>query len=64
MRHRYLSVDKYNCIYYLFLGELDHIPEVAFYMVGNIEEVLQKAERLADEKKWMWKIHTDIVLQN
>ncbi|XP_060594360.1 ATP synthase subunit beta, mitochondrial [Ruditapes philippinarum] len=32
-------------------GELDHVPEVAFYMVGNIEEVLQKADRLADEKK-------------
>jgi hypothetical protein len=34
-----------------FSGELDHVPEVAFYMVGNIEEVLQKADRLADEKK-------------
>lgn len=27
-------------------GELDHIPEQAFYMVGGIEEVLEKAEKL------------------
>jgi len=30
-------------------GELDHLPEVAFYMVGPIEEVIQKAEKLAEE---------------
>lgn len=30
-------------------GELDHLPEVAFYMVGPIEEVVQKAQRLAEE---------------
>ena len=34
----------------LFLGELDHLPEVAFYMVGGIEEVMQKAERLTEEQ--------------
>ena len=28
-------------------GELDHIPEVAFYMVGNIDDVLAQAEKLA-----------------
>jgi F-type H+-transporting ATPase subunit beta len=28
-------------------GELDHIPEAAFYMVGPIEEVIAKAEKLA-----------------
>jgi len=27
-------------------GEYDHIPEQAFYMVGNIEEVLEKAESM------------------
>merc|ERR1711893_153505 len=32
-------------------GELDHLPEAAFYMVGPIEEVIQKAERLAEEHK-------------
>jgi len=30
-------------------GEYDHLPEVAFYMVGDISEVIAKAERLADE---------------
>ena len=33
-----------------FTGEMDHIPEVAFYMVGSIEEVVAKAERLAEEQ--------------
>ncbi len=28
-------------------GEYDHLPEAAFYMVGGIEEVIAKAERLA-----------------
>ncbi|KAA3676763.1 F-type H+-transporting ATPase subunit beta [Paragonimus westermani] len=30
-------------------GEVDHIPEAAFYMVGGIEDVLEKAEQLAKE---------------
>lgn len=30
-------------------GEYDNLPEVAFYMVGPIEEVIEKAKRLADE---------------
>jgi len=30
-------------------GKYDHLPEVAFYMVGNIDEVVSKAERLAAE---------------
>ncbi|CAI2731005.1 unnamed protein product [Schistosoma spindalis] len=30
-------------------GELDHIPEAAFFMVGGIEDVLEKAEQLAKE---------------
>ncbi len=28
-------------------GEYDHLPEAAFYMVGDIDEVVAKAERLA-----------------
>ncbi|WP_127903119.1 F0F1 ATP synthase subunit beta [Solirhodobacter olei] len=28
-------------------GEYDHLPEAAFYMVGDIEEAVAKAERLA-----------------
>ena len=30
-------------------GEYDHLPEAAFYMVGGIEEAVEKAKRLADE---------------
>ena len=32
-------------------GELDHLPEQAFYLVGNIEEVKAKAEKIAAEAK-------------
>ncbi|HBM68358.1 MAG TPA: F0F1 ATP synthase subunit beta, partial [Rhodobacteraceae bacterium] len=28
-------------------GEYDHLPEAAFYMVGGIDEVIAKAEKLA-----------------
>ncbi len=28
-------------------GEYDHLPEAAFYMVGGIQEVVEKAQRLA-----------------
>jgi F-type H+-transporting ATPase subunit beta len=27
-------------------GECDHLPEQAFYMVGNIEEAMEKAKKL------------------
>ncbi len=30
-------------------GEFDHLPEAAFYMVGGIDDVVAKAERLAVE---------------
>ena len=30
-------------------GEFDHLPEAAFYMVGGIEEVVRKAEKMAAE---------------
>ena len=32
-------------------GEYDHLPESAFYMVGGIEEVIEKADKLAKEGK-------------
>ncbi len=32
-------------------GEYDHLPESAFYMVGGIEEVLEKADKLKKESK-------------
>jgi F-type H+-transporting ATPase subunit beta len=28
-------------------GEYDHLPEAAFYMVGGIQEAVDKAKRLA-----------------
>ena len=30
-------------------GDYDHLPEAAFYMVGTIEEAMEKAQRLAAE---------------
>ena len=33
----------------LLSGELDNLPEQAFYMVGNLVEALEKAERLRHE---------------
>ena len=31
----------------LVAGDYDHLPEAAFYMVGNIEEAVEKAQKLA-----------------
>ena len=36
---------------FLFSGELDDIPEVAFYMVGSIEDVLAAADKLAQQQQ-------------
>ncbi len=33
----------------LVAGDYDHLPEAAFYMVGTIEEAMEKAQRLAAE---------------
>ncbi len=30
-------------------GEYDHLPEAAFYMVGTIEEAVEKAKRMAEQ---------------
>ena len=32
-------------------GEYDHLPEASFYMVGGIEEAIEKAEKLTKENK-------------
>ena len=32
-------------------GDYDHLPEAAFYMVGGIEEVIEKAEKLSKDSK-------------
>ncbi len=35
----------------ILAGELDDLPEQAFYLVGNIEEVKAKAQKMASEAK-------------
>ena len=30
-------------------GDYDHLPEAAFYMVGTIEEAIEKAEKIEKE---------------
>ena len=30
-------------------GKYDHLPEAAFYMVGSIDEAIEKAQKLAAE---------------
>ncbi|MDA7461475.1 F0F1 ATP synthase subunit beta [Planktomarina temperata] len=37
-------------------GDYDHLPEGAFYMVGDIDEVIAKAERMAADAAF-WQIH-------
>lgn len=32
-------------------GEYDHLPEQAFYMVGKIEEAIEKAEKMKEKEK-------------
>ncbi|MDC0511863.1 F0F1 ATP synthase subunit beta [Pelagibacteraceae bacterium] len=32
-------------------GEYDHLPEAAFYMVGGIEEAIEKAQKLSKDSK-------------
>jgi F0F1-type ATP synthase beta subunit len=32
-------------------GAYDHLPESAFYMVGGIEEAVEKAEKMAQDDK-------------
>jgi len=33
----------------LVAGDYDHLPEAAFYMVGNMDEAIEKAQKLAAE---------------
>ena len=30
-------------------GEYDHLPEAAFYMVGGIDQAIEKAKKLAED---------------
>jgi len=50
MTGRYVPVkETVNDFERLLNGDFDHLPEQAFYMVGNLQEALEKAERLSDE---------------
>jgi F-type H+-transporting ATPase subunit beta len=47
---KYVSVDKtIDGFKRLAAGEFDHLPEAAFYMVGDIDEAIEKAQRMAAE---------------
>ena len=41
--------DTINSFDGLTKGEYDHLPETAFYMVGGIEEAIEKAKKLEAE---------------
>ena len=44
---KYVSLDENIAGFKGILeGKYDHLPEAAFYMVGNIDEALTKAEKL------------------
>ena len=43
---RFLSQPFFDAI---CKGEYDHLPEAAFYMVGTIEEAIEKAEKMAKD---------------
>ncbi len=47
---KYVSVDKtIDGFKRLAAGEFDHLPEAAFYMVGDIDEAVEKAQKMAAE---------------
>merc|ERR1739844_755595 len=47
---RYVALtDTINGFTQILAGDLDHIPESAFYMVGDIDEVKSKASELAQD---------------
>ncbi|MEM1344158.1 MAG: F0F1 ATP synthase subunit beta, partial [Pseudomonadota bacterium] len=46
---KYVSVDKtIEGFEKLVAGEYDHLPEAAFYMVGDMDEAIAKAQKLAE----------------
>ncbi|MFA6066393.1 MAG: F0F1 ATP synthase subunit beta [Candidatus Babeliaceae bacterium] len=47
---RYVKIEKTVADFKRIIsGEVDHLPEQAFYMVGQLEEVFEKAEKLTRE---------------
>jgi len=53
MPGKYVKLEEtINGFQMILAGDLDELPETAFYLVGNIDEVKAKAEKiLADAKK-------------
>ena len=48
----YVSIDETVKGFNMILnGELDHLPEAAFYMVGTIDEAIEKGEKLIKEEE-------------
>ena len=48
---RYMSLAKtVKCFRDIINGEMDHVSEQAFYMVGDLEDVLEQAERIYNEE--------------
>merc|ERR1711972_1104182 len=42
-------LQDYKSLQDIIAGKYDHLPEGAFYMVGNVDEVVAKGERLTAE---------------
>ena len=50
MKGRYVTIEEtIEGFEKIVSGELDHLPENAFYLVGNIEEAIEKGEKLLKE---------------
>ena len=48
---KYVSLEEtINGFTMVLEGELDNLPEQAFYLVGNIEEAIEKAEKIEEEE--------------
>jgi F-type H+-transporting ATPase subunit beta len=50
MAGKYVPLEQtLNSTKAILAGEYDHLPEQAFYMIGAVEEAVQKAESLKQE---------------
>lgn len=43
-------------------GKYDDLPEQSFYMVGGIEEVIAKAEKISKESATSWSNYSSILI--
>ena len=52
MSGKYVNLEETIAGFNMILsGELDHLPEQAFYLVGDINEVKEKAQKIESESK-------------